>query len=301
MSEAASIYYADGEPDELAIAMLVMLLEHKVLSTYQFKVLFFASLRTAQTYVKSLKDRELICTFAWKASGRKARSSERHYLSAAGKAIAARASGRRRPDLIWTPIDDDDAKAGMAHRAGVTAFFCHLIGVCDHADGYGLHLWRPEHKLRSGAVELQPDGAGRLLHPGGAVEFSYEFDRGSEHRSVLRTKLAGYVRVWMNWPSPGRMPIVVWVVPSFEREKLLFDTLMEALERIDPDSALRARPPIYSTNMSLLRDRKHLGAIWQEIVGDATRLRFDELPSVDASAFSLSECLGRRWRERPGN
>ncbi|MGH2373263.1 MAG: recombinase family protein [bacterium] len=70
----------------------------------------------------------------------------------------------------------------MLHRTGVNRIFCDLCRLTLMRPGWGVETWRDEHKLRTPYGEVQPDSFGRLLHPGDAAEFYFEYDAGTEHR-----------------------------------------------------------------------------------------------------------------------
>lgn len=165
--------------DELDIALLVALAEHKILSTYQLMVLFFDSLRTAQKRIKELKDRGLINTFAWR-NRRTQRDSDRHFLSQAGAKLVCEHQGLTRAQLGWIPKNQQDARKRFWHISGANAFFCELIEATLNTTDVGVLAWRPEHQIRTNQAWIQPDGLGRLLHGGGISEFLFEFDRSTE-------------------------------------------------------------------------------------------------------------------------
>lgn len=236
--------------DELDLALLVSLAEHKILSTYQLMVLFFDSLRTAQKRIKGLKDEGLIYTFAWR-NRRTQRDSDRHFLSSRGAALVGELQGLTRAQLGWIPADEQEARKRLWHISGANAFFCELIEATLHTDDTGLLTWRPEHQIRSQKAWIQPDGFGRLLHPGGVSEFFFEFDRSTENRGPMIAKFTRYLRVGPSWPhGPRAFPSVLVLVPDQDREAWLQDHLAAAAENVEPEAATLARGSTRPTSSS---------------------------------------------------
>ena len=281
-------------------ALLLALAEHNVLSTEQIQMLFFNSQRRCQQVLFDLRSRGFINTFCWRSS--RAREVDRHYLAPAGAQVLARHLGCGTRDLGDVPADDAAAAKRMAHRSGVNAFFCGIVSQTLTRAVYGLECWTDEHKVTTAFGEVQPDGFGRLLHPGGATEFYFEYDLSTEHRRSLIDKFAKYLRVATHWESiDGRpFPSVLFVVPGDHRELHLLKALLAAVNQWDPSRVRTTHPPLYCSTVTRLRVKGHLGPVWRDmLVRGASRLRLDELPAIDGSEYDLDDCLGRRWR-RPG-
>lgn len=297
MSATASVLAAARTLDERAYALLVALTEHKVLSTSQIEVLFFGSRRTAQRQLKELRDLGFIASFC--ASERGARQPDQHFLTDAGARLVAWHLGRRRWDLS-VPAGETEARATRAHDRGVTGFLCDLVAACAEEPGWGVHAFARERAVRAGDRALVPDGTARLLHPGGAVEFYFEYDRGTERFGALREKLLGYLLLASRWPADteGSFPCVLWVVPYESRERMISNALRSAVQHWDPHTASSARLPFYVTHRAaLIRAFGHLGEVWRDLLSPRRRLSFAQLPSTDGSLYNLRECLGRRWGE----
>jgi hypothetical protein len=298
---------ATPELDELDFALLVILSEHKILSTYQLTVLFFDSLRTAQKRIKGLKEAGLICTLAWR-NRRTHRESDRHFLSAAGAQTVCRYLEVTRAQLGWIPTDTRDARKRLWHISGANAFFCELIeGTLDTSD-VGLLRWRPEHQIRTAGSWIQPDGFGRLLHPGGVSEFFFEFDRATENRGPLIAKFTRYLRVASSWPKgPKTFPSVLVLVPDEDREMKLRELLAEAATNVEPEAAV-ITSRFYSSNLELLKALGPLGEVWRPILIGTDRIVVTALPVVlqtshatrESLRRSLEGCLGRRWCKGAG-
>jgi len=281
-------------------AVLQAVAEHKILSTDQIEILFFGSDRSTQRALAELRDAGLIVTFEWQSSKR-TRDANRHFLSPAGARLVATWRRCRVADLGAMPADEAAAETLMPHRSGVNRFFCDLVRQTLKLPGYGVETWRDEHKLRTPYGEIQPDSLGRLLHPGGAVEFYFEYDRDTERIKPLIDKFVSYLRIASTWESPdGRpFPSVLFVVPKDDRELDLLRALLMAVEEWDPTRASTARLPLYCTTVAWLAKGGQLGAVWRDmLVRRPARVRLDELPSIDASPYHLDDCFGRRFANR---
>jgi hypothetical protein len=280
--------------DERDMALLVALAEHKILSTYQLKILFFDSLRTAQKRMKELRDLHLLSAFSWR-SRRTNRESERHVLSARGAQLVCGNLGLQRTQLGWIPADAADAKKRLWHLSGANAFFCELIEATLHTDDFGLLNWRPEHQIRTKDGWIQPDGFGRLLHPGGISEFFFEFDRATENRTPLIAKFARYLRVGTSWVDSESFPSVLVLVPDEDREATLRRLLAEATGTVEPEQAvITAR--FYSSNLDPLKRLGHLDDVWRPILGGGTsRAPMTGLPAVEPARQSQGQPVGRHF------
>lgn len=289
--------------DELDLALLVCLAEHKILSTYQLMVLFFDSLRTAQKRIKDLRGAGLISTFSWR-NRRTQRDSDRHFLSAAGAAVACDYLSVTRAQLGWIPKGAEEARTRLWHLSGANAFFCELIEATLHTADVGLLTWRPEHQVRTKAAWIQPDGFGRLAHPGGISEFFFEFDRATENRGPLVAKFTRYLRVGASWPTGATaFPSVLVLVPDEDREAALRSLLAEAATGAEPEAAAIARR-FYSCNLDLLKRLGQLEEVWRPILeASSRRVRITAVAPAEglgqspgqSLGGSLGQCLGRRW------
>jgi hypothetical protein len=282
--------------DECDIALLVALAEHKILSTYQLMVLFFDSLRTAQKRIKGLKDAGFIQTFSWR-NRRSNRDSDRHVLSAAGAALVCERQNLTRAQLGWIPVDEHDARKRLWHISGANAFFCELIEATLETTDTGLLTWRPEHQIKTAGATIQPDGGGRILHPGGISEFLFEYDRSTENRGPMIAKFARYLRVVASWRGePSLFPSVLVLVPDHDREAWLRSHLATAAAAAEPEEAM-VTTRFYASNLALLKARGVLGAIWRPILGSG-RVGITALPTSDHTPDEavLASSLGRRWR-----
>jgi Replication-relaxation len=280
------------ELDERDLAILVELARRKVLTTEHIHALFFSSLRRAQTKIKELREKRLLTTLP--ANGRKKRP-DRHQLTEVGASVAALHLKRAPSDLVAS--SDEEVWRGLPHRLGVNDFFCQLLMACDDQAGYGVQAWEDERQIQGGGKRVQCDAFGRLLHPGGAVEFLLEYDRGTEHFWAAVQKLGRYLAVSSaHAPTePAPFPKVLFLVGGPRREQMLSRALAAAVERWDLERARSATVPLYVANRTLLRTEGHLGRVWRLLARHEDRLRLPELPGIPECWWDLSECLRVRW------
>src|SRR6266511_1151051 len=203
--------------DERDHALLLSLLEHKVLTTHQIKSLFFRSFRRCQHRMKELKDLGLVSSFSLGRGFGEGRPPACWFLTKAGLAEIADAKDIRVSDLPWVPDHSYRSNLLLAHRLGVNAFFCALAEVSRDHEGHCLITWRPEHWVRTRAAKVKPDGFGRYLHPGGASEFYLEYDRGTEAFGALARKLEGYLRLAAGWTKEQELTGFRTSCSSFRR------------------------------------------------------------------------------------
>jgi hypothetical protein len=258
-------------------------------------LLFFRSLRRAQTKIHELRERELLHTLP--TIGR-AKRPDRHHLTDLGARVAALHLGRGRADLGMSR-GDAGLWRGLPHRLGVNEFFSRLVLACDAKPGWGVHAWEDERQIHGGGKRVQSDAFGRLLHPGGTVEFLLEYDRGTEHFWAAVEKLGRYLAVTSAHPptEPTPFPNVLFLVGGQRREQMLSRAATVAVERWDLDRARSADVPLYVGNRALLRAEGHRGPVWRALTGPEHRLRLSELPGPSECWWDLSECLRIRWVE----
>jgi hypothetical protein len=185
--------------DERDRSILTCLLEHKILTTDQLTALFFRSRRRCQNRMRELKGLDLTSGFEPANEFGRGRLPEHHYLSQTGVGVLAHLRGVAPSSLSWIPDEHYRDNRNLSHRTGVNAFFCALVEASRHEPGHCMHRWRPERRVRTPAGEIQPDGFGRYLHPGGAFEFYQEYDRGTEGPAALTSKLEGYLTLHGGW------------------------------------------------------------------------------------------------------
>jgi hypothetical protein len=241
-------------------AILVALLEHKVLLTRQIKTLFFDSLRRCQACLRNLAEPGLIRSFSppeWNLKGKPP-----GHWTLTERGVHVTATIKRIPlwGLSWKPASEDTR---LAHRLAVNAFFCALVVASLDNNDHGLHSWKPERTVKMPDGWIRPDGSGRYLHPGGACDFYFELDRGTETVSQLANKLAGYIAIAKNWTEQGSVgfPNLLILVPDFNRERAVAKAMSEARGRFRASRRLRDLP-FYLSSEDLLCERGILGQVW---------------------------------------
>jgi Replication-relaxation len=279
--------------DERDRAILHALLEHKVLTTHQLRVLFFRSLRRCQHRLRELKDLEIISSFPPPQEFGKGRLPDHHFLTSLGRSVVAHLDGIPRDDLPWIPDEGYGDNRNLRHRMGVNAFFCSLAEASLRHEGHCLERWRPERRVRTRAGEIQPDGFGRYLHPGGACEFYLEYDRATEGITALSEKLRGYLRVSGGWGEGAQFPNVLVLVPTERREGEVVRAWTQAAHPGRKPSTV----PVFVTNEDLLGVLGVLGPVWLPAGQGQDRPCLTGLPATDAGPYELGRCLGQYWTE----
>jgi hypothetical protein len=229
-------------------ALLLSLLEHKILTTHQIKNLYFRSFRRCQHRMKELRDLDLVSSFSVGRGFGEGRPPACWYLTKPGLAEIADAKDVRVSDLPWVPDPSYRTNLMLAHRLGVNAFFCALAEASRAHEAHCLVTWRPEHWVRTRAAAVKPDGFGRYLHPSGACEFYLEYDRGTEAFGALARKLEGYLRLAAGWTKeielPG-FPNLLLIVPEGVREGEVGSALRHAIGAVHARGSLVNSFPLY--------------------------------------------------------
>jgi hypothetical protein len=276
-------------------AVLVAIYEHKVLLTEHLKAMFFGSLRRAQDRLRNLAQRGLIDTWYPPRPRGMGKASGHHTLTERGAQVVASLLGIARSELRYVVRDEEDREQDsyLAHRLGVSEFFCALIEAGRATEGHGLAKWLPERTVRTGDGWIRPDGYGTFLHPNGALDFYLEYDRGTETTRQLANKLAGYIGVARDWTEQGaeHFPCVLIIVPNHRRERIVATAFFDALARFKWKDKL-ASLPFFVANEETLSQRGVLGQVWARLPKLDRRLSFTELPAKEGMDHDLSECIG---------
>jgi hypothetical protein len=286
--------------DERDHAILLGLLEHKVLTTQQIKSLYFRSLRRCQHRLKELRDLGLIASFTPRRGFGEGRPPDCLLLTKAGHRAYAEVKGVRASDLSWIPDEGYRGSRNLAHRLGVNAFFCALIEASRAHEGHCLVTWRPEHWVRTKTAEVKPDGFGRYLHPGGACEFYLEYDRGTEAFGALSRKLEGYLRLAEGWTEEQDLtglPDLLIVVPEGVREGDVGSALRHAIGRLHVRDSLATSLPQYVASEDGLADHGVLGSVWKHPPTDGDHLSLLDLPARPRVLHRPNRCLGRYFTD----
>jgi Replication-relaxation len=282
--------------DERDHALLLSLLEHKVLSTHQVKTLYFRSFRRCQHRMKELRDLGLVSSFVVGRGFGEGRPPACWFVTKAGLNEIADAKDMRVSDLPWVPDGSYRASKMLAHRLGVNAFFCALAEASRAHEGHCLTTWRPEHWVRTKAAEVKPDGFGLYLHSGGACEFYLEYDRGTEAFGALARKLEGYLRLGAGWTReqelPG-FPNLLIIVPEGVREEEVGSALRHAIGTVHARGTLATSFPLYVASEEQLTEFGVLGPVWRHLPTHAERISLLELPAQPGDLYRPTRCLGR--------
>ena len=277
-------------------AVLVAIYEHKVLLTEHLKAMFFGSLRRAQDRLRHLARRGVIETWYPPQPRGMGKASGHHTLTESGAQVVASLLGIARSELRYVVRDEEDREQDsyLAHRLGVNEFFCALIEAGRRNDGHGLAKWVPERTVKTSDGWIRPDGYGVYLHPGGALDFYLEYDRGTETTRQLADKLASYIGVARDWTEQGaeHFPCVLIVVPNPRRERVVVAAFADALPRFKRKDKL-ADLPFFVANAETLSQRGVLGRVWAPLPKLDRRFTIAELPAKEGVDYDLSACIGK--------
>ena len=286
--------------DERDHALLLSLLEHKVLTTHQIENLFFRSFRRCQHRMKELRDLGFVSSFTVGRGFGEGRPPACWFLTKAGLAEIAVAKDVRPSDLPWIPDQSYRTNLLLAHRLGVNSFFCALAEASRAHEGNCLATWRPEHWVRTRAAEVKPDGFGRYLHPGGACEFYLEYDRGTEAFGALARKLEGYLQLAAGWTKEQELlgfPNLLLIVPEGVREGEVGSALRHATSVLHTPGSLATSFPLYVASENVLTEVGVLGVVWKHLPTDGDRLSLVDLPAQPRDMYAATRCLGRYFTD----
>jgi hypothetical protein len=286
--------------DERDHQVLLLLLEHKILTTHQITSLCFRSLRRCQHRMRELKEMGLVSSFSVGRGFGEGRAPACWHLTKPGLIQIADAKDVRTSDLPWVPDSSYRTNLVLAHRLGVNAFFCALAEASRALQGHCLHSWRPEHSVRTKAAEVKPDGFGRYLHPGGACEFYLEYDRATEARGALTRKLDGYLRLAAGWTKEQELtgfPNLLLLVPEGVREGEVATAYRSATTSLHVSGSLASSFPLYVANEDRLTEVGPLGPAWKHVPTDGERVSLLDLPSRPGDLYRSARCLGRYFTD----
>lgn len=286
--------------DERDHAILLSLLEHKVLTTDQIKSLLFRSIRRCHHRLRELKDLGVIAAFTRRRGFAEGRAPACWFLTKTGLSEIADAKGVRPSDLAWVPDESYQGSRNLAHRLGVNAFFCALAEASRAHQEHCLAAWRPERWVRTRAAEVKPDGFGRYLHPAGACEFYLEYDRGTETIGALSRKLEGYLRLATTWSEDHDLtgfPNLLIVVPERVREGEVGSALRHAIGRVRVPGSLAKSFPLYVAGEDALTRYGVLAPAWNHLLIGTERLSLVTLPARPHDPNRATRCLGRYFTD----
>jgi hypothetical protein len=286
--------------DERDLAILQILLEHKVLTTHQIKSLCFRSLRRCQHRMRELKDLRFVSSFIMGRGFGEGRPPACWFVTRLGLAEIAEAKGVRVSDLPWVPDHSYRGSQMLAHRLGVNAFFCALAEASRAHEDHCLATWRPEHWVRTKAAEVKPDGFGRYLHPGGACEFYLEYDRGTEAFGALARKLEGYLRLGAGWTKEQDLlgfPNLLIIVPEGVREGEVGSALRHAIGSLHLGGSLATSFPLCVASEDGLTHLGVLGPVWRHLPTEGDRISLVALPARPRDLYRSTRCFGRYFTD----
>jgi len=291
--------------DERDHQVLLHLLEHKILTTHQITSLCFRSLRRCQHRMRELKEMGLVSSFQVGRGFGEGRAPARWYLTKAGLVEIADAKEIRTSDLPWVPDPSYRSNKLLAHRLGVNAFFCALAEASRALQGHCLATWRPEHWVGTKSGDVKPDGFGRYLHPGGACEFYFEYDRATEASGALTRKLEGYLRLGAGWTREHELtgfPNLLVLVPEEERGGEVASVFRSAVGNLHASGSLASSFPLYVASEDRLTEIGVLGPVWKHVPTDGDRLSLVDLPARPRDLYRTARCLGRYFTDAdPGH
>lgn len=289
--------------------MLLCLFEHEMLLTYQLKVLFFSSLRRCQDVLKRLRDLSLVERDTPSEIGI-GRGQSMWTLTEQGVRVVAVLKRKPRSSIEWMPRQSfHGSDRHLAHLLGVNRFFVSLVEASLLHAGHGLEKWVVAKQVQSQNNWVTHDGFGRY-HEGGACDFYFEYDRGTEWHDQLVRKLRGYLLMAIKWTEEGasQFPNVLVLVPHENREKAFDKAMVAAVESLEIDKKQAVNLPFFISSEELLAAQGILGKVWRAFVPApearwlapvflSSRLSLVELPSHKAGPFDLERCLGKRWTD----
>jgi Replication-relaxation len=291
--------------DERDLQVLLLLLEHKILTTHQIVSLCFRSLRRCQHRMRELKNLGLVSSFPVGRGFGEGRAPACWHLTKPGLVEVADAKDVRASDLPWVPDSSYRTNRLIAHRLGVNAFFCALADASRTFQGHCLATWRPEHWVRTKAAEIKPDGFGRYLHPGGTCEFYFEYDRATEARGALTRKLEGYLKLAAGWTREQELtgfPNLLVLVPEEEREGEVATAHRSATMSLHVSGSLASSFPLHVGSEDRLTELGVLAPAWKHVPIDGERVSLTDLPARPRDLYRATRCLGRYFTDAdPGH
>jgi hypothetical protein len=290
--------------DERDLQVLLLLLEHKILTTHQIASLCFRSLRRCQHRLRELKNLGLVSSFSVGRGFGEGRAPACWHLTKQGLVEIADAKDVRTSDLPWVADSSYRTNKLIAHRLGVNAFFCALAEASRALKDHCLATWRPEHWVRTRAAEIKPDGFGRYVHPGGACELYFEYDRATEARGALTRKLGGYLKLATGWTREQELtgfPNLLVLVPEVEREGEVATAFRSATTSLHVGS-LASSFPLYVASEDRLTELGVLAPAWKHVPTDGERIALTELPARSRDLYRSARCIGRYFTDAdPGH
>lgn len=288
--------------------ILRALFDYEVLLTHQLRILFFSSLRRCQSALKEVADQGLIQRDLPAAVGA-GRGSALWTLTEHGVRVVAVLMRKPRSHINWMPrMSFLGSNRHLAHTMGVNRFFISLVEASTMHPGHGVEKWVPAKQVQSRNNWVTHDGFGRYQHEGGACDFYFEYDRGTEWHDQLVRKLRGYLLMAMQWTEEGaqNFPNVLVLVPEQKRDAAFDKAIVAAVESLEIDEKEAVRLPFFIASEELIASEGILGRVWRAFVPApqrrwlapiflSSRVSLIELPTRKTGPFDLDKCLGKKW------
>jgi hypothetical protein len=197
--------------------------EHRVFTTYQLAEVYFHSVDRAEHRLRELTQAHVLARFRPHTRHGEGSAPYHYVLGPLGAAVLAAEQGGEARRLGYR-LDKALAIAHsqrLAHLVGVNGFFTALAASARQQRSQGasaatLAVWWSERRCadRWGRL-VRPDGYGRWQEHGRQVDFFLEYDRGTEPLDRLTAKLAAYGELADATEIPT--PVLLWL-PSLGRE-----------------------------------------------------------------------------------
>ena len=222
--------------------LLVLLAEHKVLTTNQIAAAAFGSVRRAQDRLRQLRALGVVFAFRDSYSGG-GTSQTRYALGYLGARLIAaqRAVKPPTPQAYHQSLERLGLWPKLGHHLGVNQFFCDLASyarahpqqVRGPEGAGGLTMWWSEKRCAdffwNTTTKVHPDGYGCWEAHGRSVRFFLEHDTGTEPLAKVTRKIDDY----RSYPT-NTFGVVLFSVHSAARETSLRAALRRDLAGGDP-------------------------------------------------------------------
>jgi hypothetical protein len=212
-------------------ALLRLVGEHRVLTSYQLAQVYFNSLDRAEHRLRELTQARVLARFRPHTRHGEGSAPFHYLLGPLGAAVLAAEQG---VDARQVGYRADKALAiahsqRLAHLVGVNGFFTALVTSArqPRPGRAALAVWWSERRCadRWGRL-VRPDGYSRWRQGDREVDFFLEYDRGTEPLERLTAKLAAYRDLADATQIPT--PVLFWL-PSVRREAGLREALADAM------------------------------------------------------------------------
>jgi hypothetical protein len=288
---------------ERDLEILVALFEHRILTTDQLALLFFASRRRVQDRLLFLHHNGLVDRFYPPRPFRQGKPHAHWLLDEAGAVLVAARLDIERRQLGWERRDDWGSHPQLAHRLEVNRFVTDLIAATLPHPTLGVTDWagqiRTRHLLPDPDIGVVPDAGWRLVTATGAVDCLLEWDRGTEAGAVLEDKLWRY-RIASSRAPEDELRCVLFVVPGERRARTLYRAMRAADEH--REGKARGNWPILLCTAQEIRRHGSLARLWRPADDErAFPLAMPDLPMHPVTRHGdPANALGRIWhKDRP--